>query len=96
MRTAWSGEIIGYSDYIDEKGRHARLFEAQVATKCMLALFSRDHITQLRSGLPSDALVSIIASLNTFWSENLRAFRPCRVFLRDRLTMVMSDLAKQA
>src|ERR1700688_4182252 len=34
VRLAGPGEVIGYPDYIDEKGRHARLFEAQVATKC--------------------------------------------------------------
>src|ERR1700722_8736396 len=74
VRMAGPGEIIGYSDYIDEKGRHARMFEAQGDTKFPRALFRRDHITRLLSGLPSDALVSIVASLNTFWSENLRRF----------------------
>jgi CRP/FNR family transcriptional regulator, cyclic AMP receptor protein len=97
VRMAGPGEIIGYSDYIDEKGRHARMFEAQVATKCTLALFSRDHITRLLSGLPSDALVSIVASLNTFWSENLRRFATLlNLPFWDRLIMVMSDLAKRA
>jgi CRP-like cAMP-binding protein len=62
-----------------------------------MALFSRDHITRLLAGLPPDALVSIIGMLNTFWSENLRRFT---ILLNlpfwDRLTMVMSDLAKRA
>jgi CRP/FNR family cyclic AMP-dependent transcriptional regulator len=97
VRMAGPGEIIGYPDYIDEKGRHARMFEAQVASKCTMALFSRDHITRLLAGLPPDALVSIIGMLNTFWSENLRRFT---ILLNlpfwDRLTMVMSDLAKRA
>ena len=34
VRLAGPGEIIGYSDYLDEKGRNARLFEVQVASKC--------------------------------------------------------------
>jgi CRP-like cAMP-binding protein len=97
VRMAGPGEIIGYPDYIDEKGRHARMFEAQVASKCTMALFSRDHITRLLAGLPPDALVSIVATLNTFWSENLRRFT---ILLNlpfwDRLTMVMTDLAKRA
>src|SRR5258708_37521605 len=74
VRLAGPGEIIGYADYVDEKGRHARLFEAQTATKCTLALFSRDHLAQLLATLPPAALVSIVSSLNTFWSENLRYF----------------------
>ena len=97
VRMAGPGEIIGYADYVDEKGRHARLFEAQVASRCTLALFSRDHIARLLSGFPTDVLISIIASLNTFWSENLRHFA---VLLNlpfwDRLTIVLSDLATRA
>ena len=97
VRLAGPGEIIGYPDYIDEKGRHARLFEAQVATKCTLALFSRDHVVRLLASLPTDVLISIIASLNTFWSENLRFFATLlNLPFWNRLTIVMSDLAKRA
>jgi len=97
VRLAGPGEIIGYPDYLDEKGRTARLFEAQVASKCTLALFSRDHVARLLASLPPAALTSIVASLNTFWSENLRRFA---VLLNlpfwDRLTMVLSDLGQRA
>src|SRR6204780_346582 len=97
VRMAGPGEIIGYPDYVDEKGRHARMFEAQVASKCTLALFSRDHIARLLAGLPPDAMISVIASLNTFWSENLRRFATLlNLPFWDRLTIVMSDLAKRA
>jgi CRP/FNR family cyclic AMP-dependent transcriptional regulator len=97
VRMAGPGEVIGYPDYIDEKGRQARLFEAQVASKCTLALFSREHVAGLLAGLPAAALISLLAYLNTFWSENLRRFT---VLLSlpfwDRLLIVMSDLAKRA
>jgi CRP-like cAMP-binding protein len=97
VRMAGPGEIIGYADYVDEKGRHARLFEAQVASKCTLALFSRDHIARLLSGLPTDVLISIVASLNTFWSENVRLFATLlNLPFWDRLTVVLSDLATRA
>ena len=97
VRMAGPGEIIGYPDYVDEKGRHARMFEAQVASKCTLALFSRDHIARLLAGLPPEAMISVIASLNTFWSENLRRFATLlNLPFWDRLTIVMSDLAKRA
>ena len=97
VRMAGPGEVIGYPDYVDEKGRHARMFEAQVASKCTLALFSRDHVTRLLAGLPADALVSILAALNTFWSENLRFFTTLlNLPFWDRLTIVISDLAKRA
>jgi CRP/FNR family transcriptional regulator, cyclic AMP receptor protein len=97
VRMAGPGEIIGYEDYVDKRGRHARLFEAQVASRCTLALFSRDHIARLLSGFPTDVLISIITSLNTLWSENLRLFA---ILLNlpfwDRLTIVLSDLATRA
>jgi CRP/FNR family cyclic AMP-dependent transcriptional regulator len=97
VRMAGPGEIIGYPDYVDEKGRHARLFEAQAASKCTLALFSCEHVARLLAGLPADALISILAALNTFWSENLRFFT---ILLSlpywDRLTMMLSDLAMRA
>lgn len=97
VRMAGPGEIIGYPDYIDEKGRHARLFEAQAASKCTLALFSCEHVTRLLAGLPPDALISILAALNTFWSENLRFFTVLlNLPFLDRLAMVLSDLAKRA
>jgi CRP/FNR family cyclic AMP-dependent transcriptional regulator len=97
VRMAGRGEIIGYPDYVDEKGRHARLFEAQAVSKCTVALFSCEHVARLLAGLPADALISILAALKTFWSENLRFFT---ILLNlpfwDRLTMVLSDLAKRA
>jgi CRP-like cAMP-binding protein len=97
VRMAGPGEIIGYPDYVDEKGRHARMFEAQVASKCTLALFSRDHIARLLAGLPPEAMIAVVASLNTFWSENLRRFATLlNLPFWDRLTIVMSDLAKRA
>ena len=97
VRLAGPGEIIGYSDYVDEKGRNARLFEVQVASKCTLALFSRDHVARLLADLPSESLISILAALNTFWSENLRFFTTLlNLPFWDRLTIVLSDLAKRA
>jgi CRP/FNR family cyclic AMP-dependent transcriptional regulator len=96
IRMAGPGEVIGYPDYVDERGRTARLFEAQVASRCTLALFSRDHLARLLARLPIDGLISILTALNTFWSENLWFFATLlNLPLYDRLTIVMSDLAKR-
>jgi CRP/FNR family transcriptional regulator, cyclic AMP receptor protein len=97
VRMAGPGEIIGYPDYLDERGRNARMFEAQVASKCTMALFSRDHLVRLLARLPTDGLITILMALNTFWSENLWFFTTLlNLPLWDRLTIVMSDLAKRA
>ena len=97
VRMAGPGDVIGYQDYVDEKGRKARLFEAQVAGKCTLALLSRDHVVRLLSALPSDGLLTILSAFNTLWSENLRFFTTLlNLPFWDRLTIVMSDLARRA
>jgi CRP/FNR family transcriptional regulator, cyclic AMP receptor protein len=97
VRMAGPGDVIGYQDYVDEKGRKARMFEAQVARKCTLALFSRDHVTHLLAALPADCLLTIISAFNTFWSENLRFFTTLlNLPFWDRLTIVMNDLARRA
>jgi CRP-like cAMP-binding protein len=97
VRLAGPGEIIGYPDYLDQNGRHARMFEAQVATKCTVSLFSRDQILRMLSNLPADQLVSMLTALNTFWSENLRFFASLlNLPLVDRLKLVLGDLGKRA
>jgi CRP/FNR family transcriptional regulator, cyclic AMP receptor protein len=96
VRMAGPGEIIGYSEYVDDRGRVARMFEAQAASKCSLALVSRDHLTRLLASLPGDRLVTILTALNTFWSKNLWFFTTLLSLpLLDRLTIVMSDLGKR-
>jgi CRP/FNR family transcriptional regulator, cyclic AMP receptor protein len=96
VRMAGPGEIIGYPDYVDERGQIARMFEAQVASKCTLALVSRDHLARLLARLPIDRLITILTALNTFWSKNLWFFTTLLSLpLLDRLTIVLSDLAKR-
>jgi CRP/FNR family transcriptional regulator, cyclic AMP receptor protein len=96
-RLAGPGEIIGYPDYVDRSGRRARMFEAMAASKCTVGLFSRDQVIRLFSTLPADHLVSILTSLNTFWSETLRYFATLlNLPLSERLRIVLDDLAKRA
>lgn len=97
VRLAGPGEIIGYPDYLDHNGRRARMFEAQVATNCTVSLFSRDQIARMLSKLPTEHLVTMLTSLNTFWSENLRYFASLlNLPLLDRLKLVLGDLGKRA
>ena len=94
VRIAGPGEIIGYADYVDEKGRHARMFEAQVASKCTLALFSRDLIARRLADLPPETRFTPPRA------EYLPGREPpalhCTLLslpLKDRLTIVMSESA---
>jgi CRP-like cAMP-binding protein len=97
VRLSGPGDVIGYPAYIDEKGRQARLFEAQALTKCTLALFSRERILKLFENLPNESLVHILEMMNTFWSQNLYLFVTLLTLpLSDRLKIVMTDIARRA
>jgi len=94
MRLAGPGEIIGYADYLDDKGRHARLFEAQCASRCAVALINRDYVARMLRRLEPDTLVEILLAVNTFWSQNVRWFATMlNLRLSQRLELVLSDLA---
>lgn len=94
MRLAGPGDVVGYADFIDERGRRARLFEGQALSKCSVALLTRDHVARLLRVMDANALLELMYSLNTFWSQNTRWFATLMglSFWR-RLEVVLTDLA---
>jgi CRP-like cAMP-binding protein len=97
IRLAGPGELIGFADYVDSKGRRVRLFEAQSSSKCAVALVSRDHVARLLRGLDPDSLVEIMQALNTLFSQNLRWFAMLlNLPFAERLEVVLSELALRA
>ena len=97
MRIAGPGQLAGYADYIDSRGRLARLFEGQSLGKSTVALISREEVARLLRGLSPDALVVMLGALNTFWSLNLRWFATLiGLPFWQRLELVLNDLARHA
>jgi CRP/FNR family transcriptional regulator, cyclic AMP receptor protein len=97
MRLAGPGELTGYADYIDAKGRRARLFEGQGLGKCVVALISREEAARLLRSLNPEALVAVMEALNTFWSLNIRWFATLLGLpFFERLELVLNDLAQRA
>jgi CRP-like cAMP-binding protein len=97
VKLAVPGDVVGYQNYLDEKARSARLFEAQAASKCSIALFSRDRIMRNLERLPPKSLVQMIEAMNTYWSQKLQWFASLLTLpFSDRLKLVMSDLALRA
>jgi CRP/FNR family cyclic AMP-dependent transcriptional regulator len=97
MRLAGPGQLAGYADYIDAKGRHARLFEGQSLGKSTVALISREEVARLLRGMSPHALVAMLQALNTFWSLNLRWFATLLGLpFWQRLELVLNDLARNA
>src|SRR5487761_1247989 len=96
VRLAGPGELIGYADCIDYRNRHAQLFETQSASKCTVAFINRDHVASLLSRLESHALVDILQTLNTFWSQTLHWFATMlNLPFPQRLEVVLNDLAQR-
>ncbi len=97
MRVAGPGEIIGYADSVDEKGRRSRLFEAQSLNKSTIGLITRDHAGRVLKQMDSETLVAFLESLNTFWSSNTRWFATLLGLpFQRRLEIVLEDLAARS
>jgi len=96
VRLAGPGEIIGYSEYLDSRNRHAQLFEAQSASKCAVALINREQVARMLRSLRPEMLVDLLQALNTFWSQNLRWFATLlNLPFWQRLEVVLNDLAQR-
>jgi CRP/FNR family transcriptional regulator, cyclic AMP receptor protein len=97
MRLATPGELIGYAEYLDERGKRARMFEAVCSSKCTVALISRDRVARLLNELSPDSLIGILESLNRFWSFRVRWFATLLSLpFCARLEIVLADLAARA
>jgi CRP/FNR family transcriptional regulator, cyclic AMP receptor protein len=93
VKLAGPGDIVGYVNYLDPRGRHAQVFEVQALTKCSVALFTRDHALKLLRSLDQASLLGLIERLNTAWSSMAKWFGTfiCMSF-RERLEVIFREL----
>ena len=77
VELAGPGDIIGYVDRMDGKGRHCQAFEAQALTNCAVALISRQRILKLLGDSDRATLVALFERLNTFWGSTRFGARSC-------------------
>jgi CRP-like cAMP-binding protein len=90
---AGSGDVLGFTDYLDAKGRHAQAMEAKALTNCVIALFTRDQILKLLESLPAGQLLRIFEQVNTLWSAV--AYRYAGLLslsYRERLEWILADV----
>jgi CRP/FNR family transcriptional regulator, cyclic AMP receptor protein len=96
MRLSGPGDIVGYADGEDCKGRRSKLFETQALSKCSIALFTRERAVRLLRSLDPDQSIELYQTLNSFWSSTLHWWT---TFLglpfEQRLEVVLSDLAQR-
>jgi CRP-like cAMP-binding protein len=93
---AGPGEVIGFADFVDPKGRACMTFEAQALTNCTVALISRQRIERELSRLAPGVLVSVLAAANTFWTTiACRCLSLLGMSFRERLETVIAEVAEK-
>jgi CRP/FNR family transcriptional regulator, cyclic AMP receptor protein len=95
-RLAGPGEIIGYADVEDCKGRRSKIFETQALSRCSVALFTRERAVRLLRSLEPDQAIELFQTLNSFWSLALHwSTSFLGLPFEQRLELVLSDLGRR-
>ncbi len=95
-RLSGPGDIIGYADCEDGKGRRSKIFETQALTKCSIALFTRERAVRLLRSLDPDQAIELYQTLNSFWSSTLHWWTSfLGLPFQQRLEVVLSDLGRR-
>jgi CRP-like cAMP-binding protein len=93
---AGPGELIGFADTVDSKGRSCMALEAQALTNCTVALISRQRIERELVHLDPGVIISVLASANTFWASLLyRSLSLMGMTFRERLESVIAEVAEK-
>ncbi len=95
-RLSGPGDIIGYADSEDGKGRRTKIFETQALTKCSIALFTRERAVRLLRALDPDQAIELYQTLNSFWSSTLHWWTSfLGLPFQQRLAVVLTDLGRR-
>jgi CRP-like cAMP-binding protein len=95
-RVSGPGDIIGYADCEDGKGRRSKIFETQALSKCSIALFTRERAVRLLRSLDSDQAIELYQTLNSFWSSTLHWWTSfLGLPFQQRLEVVLGDLGRR-
>ncbi len=90
------GELLGYADFVDTKGRRSQVFEAHAVTKCSLALFTREHVLSVLQRLDSGTLLRLLEGLNSVWSAKTQRWAAfLGLSFRRRLELTLRDLGSR-
>lgn len=96
VELAGPGDLIGYVDLLDARGRHCQAFEAQALTNCAVALITRQRILKLVEGAEHGLLVSLFERLNSFWSASVYHYASFMTLsYRERLEAKLAEVASR-
>ncbi len=95
-RLSGPGDIIGYADTEDCKGRRSKVFETQALTKCSIALFTRERAIRVLRSLDPEQAIELYQTLNSFWSSSLHWWTSfLGLPFQERLEVVLNDLSRR-
>jgi CRP/FNR family transcriptional regulator, cyclic AMP receptor protein len=96
VRLATTGDILGLADQLNEKGDWIRRFEAWTASKCILAMVTRDNLRNLLKGMGPEELLALTERMNSAaseWVEHYATF--LGLSYRERVEIVMAELGRK-
>lgn len=94
-RLAGPGDILGHVNFLYGNG-HRQLFEVHAASKCEVAVVSREFAHRVLQKLDKQDILRLLDSLNIMWSETLFKYVSLLgLSFRARLEVVLSDLASR-
>jgi CRP/FNR family transcriptional regulator, cyclic AMP receptor protein len=96
VRLATAGDILGLADKLDEKGQWVRRFEAWTASKCVLAIVTRQHVRDLLRNMNPEELLALSERMNSASSEWVHYYATfLGLSYRERIEMVMAELGRK-
>jgi CRP-like cAMP-binding protein len=87
---------LGLADKLNEKSQWIRRFEAWTATKCVLAIVTRQHVDNLLKDMPPKELLALMERMKSASSEWVQYYAS---FLglsnRERIEMVLTEMGRK-
>jgi CRP-like cAMP-binding protein len=96
VRLATAGDILGLADKLDEKGQWIRRFEAWTASKCVLAIVTRQHVRDSLKSMNPDELLALAERMHSASSEWVQYYATfLGLSFRERVEIVLAELGRK-
>jgi CRP/FNR family cyclic AMP-dependent transcriptional regulator len=96
VRLATAGDILGLADKLNDKGQWIRRFEAWTASKCVLAVVTRQHVRNLLTNMNPEELLALSERMNSASSEWVHYYATfLGLSYRERIEVVMAELGRK-
>ena len=96
VRLATARDILGLADKLDEKGQWIRRFEAWTASKCVLAIVTRQHVRDSLKGMNPDELMALVERMHSASSEWVQYYGTfLGLQFRERVEIVLAELGRK-